>query len=80
MKITELLANLDIEEYDDEEIEGAQVIDALVVMRYQHPDWSAPRTTYVGSAGMTDELRIGLLTMVNDRIRDVMLRRWVDDE
>lgn len=76
----ELLADCGLEAFDSEELDGCAVVDAFVIVRYQHPDWSNPRTAYVGSKSMADELRIGLLTMVNDRIRNVSISQWVDDE
>lgn len=78
--VSALLEQADLEPFDPADLEGATVVDALVIFRYQHPDWPSPRAAYVGSTSMGDELRIGILTMVNDRIRSVAASHWVDDE
>lgn len=78
--VVPLLAGADIEEFEAAELDGALIVDAFVVFRYQRPDWSMSRAAFVGTAGMSEELQIGLLTMVLDRLRASAASHWVDDD
>lgn len=76
---SEIVGQAEVEGFDAEELEGAAVVDAFLIFRYQHPDWPNTRTAFIGSDSMSDELRIGLLTMVCDRIRSQANTFWVED-
>lgn len=77
--IVELLKGLDIPDVDDEDIEGASIVDAFVIFRYQAPDWESPRMMFIGSKGQCEELRIGMVTSVLDRMRATCTQNWVDE-
>jgi len=80
LPVIELLAEVDLEPFELDEMDGAQVLDALVIFRSQHPDWPKPRLAYLGTRGMTSEVRLGTLIMVTDRVRDTERQNWCDDE
>lgn len=77
--LADVLANVDMPEIDTEDIEGAVVIDAFVIFRYQTPENESPRMMYVGAKGMCEELRIGMVTSVLDRMRATCTQNWVDE-
>lgn len=74
-----IVEQADLEPFDADELADAPVVDAFLILRYQHPDWPTPRCAYSGTRGMSDELRIGLLTMVTDRMRHTAIDGWADD-
>lgn len=80
LPLLDLLSTVDLEPFERDEMEGAQVLDALVIFRYQHPDWPKPRLAYLGTRGMASEVRLGTLVMVTDRVRDTERQNWCDDE
>lgn len=75
-----LIDQADVEPFDAAELDGATVVDAFMIFRYQRPDWAQPRAAYVGSTTMGDELQIGLVQMVLDRLRREAESHWMDDE
>jgi hypothetical protein len=77
--IVEVIGSLDIPEIDIEDIEGAVIVDAFVIFRYQAPEHPTPRMMYVGSSGQSEELRIGMVTSVLDRMRAVCTQNWTDE-
>lgn len=78
--LTDVLGQLDIADIEAAEIADTAVVDAFVIFRYQHPEWESPRMMYVSTKGMGDELKIGIVTSVLDRMRHVCTNNWVDDE
>ncbi len=58
------------------DLEGATIVDAIVVFHYQAPDWLGPRIGFTSTPTMALEARIGVLVGVVDRLRDVLLESW----
>lgn len=77
--VERFIAQADIAPFEAQELDGAAVIDAVVIVRYQRPEWQHPRTAYQASRSMPDELRIGILTLVLDQVRRTAGENWEDD-
>jgi hypothetical protein len=70
----------DVEDFPfDHDDENAQVLDAIVIVRYQAPDWDRPRLAYTATTTMDTAARIGALTMVTDRVRAQANGDWSDE-
>lgn len=76
LSVIELLKGLDIPNFESEEVSGAAIVDAIIVLRYQKPEWDTPRLTYVKSNRMGDELTVGCLTNVLNHMKELILDGW----
>lgn len=59
---------------DDEH--DAVVLDVLVLLRYQAPDWDRPRLAYISTRTMDRAALIGVTSQVLDHLRADALTDW----
>lgn len=80
MKILDALQEIALDNRGlvDEELEDSVLVDAFIIFRSQRPTDEVPRIGYIGAQTLSDEVRIGILTMVNDRIRAAAVDGWTD--
>jgi hypothetical protein len=76
----ELLALIALDELElDDDEAGAFPLDGIAIVRIQRADWDRPRIGYTSSGTLPREHVVGLLTIVLDRERAIMVDGWERD-